>query len=572
MVAIELDREKDGVSPQTVITAEPWALDGEGGKLTIDALLDMTPEELLLWAADPATTYEMQVAMMAVLDDPAVQQYHGFRRWRDDPVGFTRNVLREFIWSIQREIMQSVHDHRRTSVPSCHAAGKSFVASCIVAWWIATHAPGDAFVVTTAPTMTQVRSVLWRYINRVHSGGHLPGRTNLAQWYIGTELVAIGRKPADTNPAAFQGLHARYLLVIIDEADGVHPDIYGALQTLTTNETSRILAIGNPDMASGRFFDANLPGSDWNTIRISAFDTPNFNGHPERTRPDEDVPAEVRENLVDPTWVAEVVADPHYGEDSNYYRSKVRAIAPEDSPSAVIPLSALRLCMPHADPADRLIRWDPKTLELILETDANRTALELGPIEIGLDVGAGGDMTVARERRGGVLGRVLRIKDEDTMKQLPKIVSFIRLTGATVVKVDNIGIGKGLYDRLRQLKTEKAIDARIVGVNVGRPGRKSTARRPGFPKLRDQIWWEVGRANTLDGEWDLSALLDEEWILPELYQPTYEEMINGQTKIESKDDMKKRLGHSPDDADAILLAYIESRPARANADQLNEQI
>lgn len=561
MVAIELDLERDGVIAQTVTTVEPWEINSDAGKLTIDDLLDMTPEQLLDWAADPSVTYEQQVAMLAVLDDPAVQQYARFRVYRDDPIGFTREVLQEFAWSIQREIMESVRDNRRTSVPSCHAAGKSFVASCIVAWWIATHAPGDAFVVTTAPTMTQVRSVLWRYINRMHSGGHLPGRTNLAQWYISGELVAIGRKPADTNPAAFQGLHARFLLVIIDEADGVHPDIYGALQTLTTNETSRILAIGNPDMASGRFFDANMPGSGWNTIRISAYDTPNFNGHPERTVPDEDVPLTVRENLVDPGWVLEVIADPHYGEDSNYYRSKVKAIPPEDSPSAVIPLSALRECMPHRDRADRLIDWDPVTLELIRGQD-------LGPVEIGLDVGAGGDMTVARERRGPVLGRVKRVKDEDTMKQLPAIVAFIRLTEAAVVKVDNIGIGKGLYDRLRQLKAEGAIDCRVIGVNVGKAGRKSTNRRPGFPKLRDQMWWEVGRANTLDREWDLSVLLDEEWILPELYQPTFTETLNGQTKVESKDDMKKRLGHSPDDADAILLAYIKvTSPGSANADQ-----
>ena len=47
----------------------------------------------------------------------------------------------------------------------------------------------------------------------------LPGRITLdAKWYIGNELVAYGRKPADYDPAAFQGIHARYVSVIIDEA------------------------------------------------------------------------------------------------------------------------------------------------------------------------------------------------------------------------------------------------------------------------------------------------------------------------------------------------------------------
>jgi hypothetical protein len=54
------------------------------------------------------------------------------------------------------------------------------------------------------------------------AGFALPGRHSLdAKWYIGNELVAYGRKPADYDPAAFQGIHARYVLVIIDEAGGV---------------------------------------------------------------------------------------------------------------------------------------------------------------------------------------------------------------------------------------------------------------------------------------------------------------------------------------------------------------
>lgn len=554
MAVIELTRAADAVAPQAVTTAEPWELDAEVGRLTVDDLLDMTPDDLLAWASDPSITYEQQVAMLAVLNDPAVSEYARFRKYREDPVGFVFEVIQGFIWSAQRRILESVRDNRYTSVPSAHGVGKSHVAACCVAWWVSCHAPGDALVITTAPTASQVRTVLWRYINTLHSQGALPGRTNLSQWYIGTELVGIGRKPADTNPGAFQGSHAPYLLVVIDEADRVHADIYGALQTLTTTETARILAIGNPDLSAGRFFDANLPGSGWNMIRIPAWDTPNFEGHPKRIVPPESppVPIVVRKNLVDATFVEDIATDPHYGVDSNYFRSKVDAIAPEDSPMAVMPLTKLRECMLFEDKADRLIQWDPDSFELTMGQD-------LGPVEVGLDVGAGGDMTVARERRGMVLGRVRRLNDEDTMKQIPKIVAFLRLVGAEVVKVDVIGIGKGVYDRLKQLKREGAIDCRVVGVNVGRAGRKANSRRPGFPKLRDQIWWEVGRGNTMTAAWDLSVLWDEQWILPELYQPTYEELLNGDTKVTSKDDMRKLLGHSPDDADSILLAFLKTQ-------------
>jgi hypothetical protein len=58
-------------------------------------------------------------------------------------------------------------------------------------------------------------------IGKAHRKGDLPGRKTLdAKWYIGSELVAYGRKPGDYDQAAFQGIHAEYVLIVIDAADG----------------------------------------------------------------------------------------------------------------------------------------------------------------------------------------------------------------------------------------------------------------------------------------------------------------------------------------------------------------
>jgi hypothetical protein len=123
------------------------------------------------------------------------------------------------MWSKQQEIAESVVEHRYTAVKSCHDSGKSFTASRLAAWWLDVHPPGEAFVVTTAPTTAQVEAILWREIGKAHRKGDLAGRITLdAKWYIGQELVAYGRKPADYDQAAFQGIHARYVLIIIDEA------------------------------------------------------------------------------------------------------------------------------------------------------------------------------------------------------------------------------------------------------------------------------------------------------------------------------------------------------------------
>jgi hypothetical protein len=136
--------------------------------------------------------------------------------------------------------------------------------SRLALWWIDVHPPGEAFVVTTAPTTPQVEAILWRYMGNAHKKGGLPGRITLdAKWYIGNELVAYGRKPADYDPAAFQGIHARYVLVIIDEAGGVPKSIFDAVDALATNVDARVVAVGNPDDPASHFATICKPGSGW---------------------------------------------------------------------------------------------------------------------------------------------------------------------------------------------------------------------------------------------------------------------------------------------------------------------
>jgi hypothetical protein len=87
-------------------------------------------------------------------------------RYTADPTGWINERLGEFIWSKQRDIAESVRDNRRTAVKSCHDAGKSFISSRIATWWIDTHPPGEALVVSTAPTYQQVHAILWEEIRK----------------------------------------------------------------------------------------------------------------------------------------------------------------------------------------------------------------------------------------------------------------------------------------------------------------------------------------------------------------------------------------------------------------------
>ncbi|WP_262402743.1 hypothetical protein [Actinomadura sp. CNU-125] len=213
-------------------------------------------------------------AMLRRFEAPTIDPY------RTDPVGWVRDKLGEHLWSKQAEIAQSLVTNRYTAVQSCHDAGKSFTASRLTAWWLDVHPPGEAFVVTTAPTAAQVSAILWREIGKAHKKGRLFGRITggtVPEWKLADgEIVAYGRKPADYDQAAFQGIHARYVLVIVDEACGIPRSLFDAVDALATNEAARVLAIGNPDDPASHFSEICRPGSGWNIIRIDGLATPNM--------------------------------------------------------------------------------------------------------------------------------------------------------------------------------------------------------------------------------------------------------------------------------------------------------
>jgi hypothetical protein len=444
----------------------------------------------------------------------SIQYAHGGHVW-PDPVAWVTRRLGEHLWSKQREILESVRDNRRTAVYSCHESGKSYTAARAVAWWIDSHAPGEAFVVTTAPTGAQVRAILWKEINRAHDRGHLSGRTNQTEWFVGNELVAFGRKPSDYDTEAFQGIHAQYVLVIIDEANGVPKGLWDAADTLIANETGRLLAIGNPDDPNSYFAKTCQPGSGFNVIHISAFDTPNFTG--------EEVPDAVAASLISPMWAAEKATG--WGEDSPLYISKVLGEFPAFASDAVVPFPWAQQCR---------VEGQARVGDVI---------------ELGMDVGAGGDETVLRERIGNVAGRVWKDHSSDPAVVFNLAMQKIRETHATALKIDVIGIGWAVAGWVDTTCRDEGIVCDIVRVNVA----ESPQDRERFVNLRDEIWWEVGREWCREGRWDLSGCDDD--VVAQLIAPKYSLQRGGRIKVEPKDEVRKRLGRSPDDADALLLAF-----------------
>jgi hypothetical protein len=442
------------------------------------------------------------------------------RRWQLDPVRWAADKLNVELWSKQREILYSVRDNDLTAVHSAHEIGKSFVAALAICWWLDTHPAGTAMALSTAPTEIQVKSILWREINKMHKLGKLVGHTNQKEWYIAGGLAGMGRKPSDENADAFQGHHADHMLLVYDEANGIPKNLWDSGSSLVANEGGRTLAIGNPDDPSGEFARRCAAGSDWNVIHVGYQHTPNFTG--------EDVSAKLKSRLISAKWVEQKKKD--WGEDSALFQSKCLGIFPTVTADGVIPLRNLQQC---------------RLLELP----------ETGVREAGIDVGAGGDRTVIRERVGMRAGRELTFVDADPMKTVGRLVETINAWGVTRVKVDCIGIGWALTGRLRELSSkhnymESAHHAEVVGINFA----EASMDPKRFINLRAEVWWSIGREYSRLNRWDLAEVDDD--VFAELSAPNYEIVDSGgRIKIEPKEKVKQRLGRSPDRAEALLLAF-----------------
>lgn len=450
-------------------------------------------------------------------------------RWRRDPVSWATERAGVELWSKQREILEAVRDHPRVAIRSCHSAGKSYTMGLLTCWWLDTHPMTQARVISTAPTSKQVDAVLWNEINQHHQRLNLQGHTNKREWYFGKFLAGLGRKPPDHVEAAFQGLHAKYLLVLFDEAYGIPKHLWDEGSSLASNEFARQVAVGNPD-GPGEFEEMCRPESGWHVIHISYEHTPNFTG--------ESVSDHLRSMLISPGWVED--RRRKWGESSALFQSKCCGNFPtQGSPWQVVPQA-----------------WASRARFTELPPTVNDA------YEAGVDIGAGNDRTVVAIRRGGRVEHIQEFVHPDPVQTVGNIVALLREWRVKTVKVDSIGVGWGVYGSLKGESSHHGAahpshDAQVIPINVSMSPTSGNEDR--FLNRRAQMWWDVGREFSRLKRWDFTELPTDQCdeLIRELTMPDYAIMNSkGKVKIEPKEDIIKRLGASPDLAEAVLLAFV----------------
>lgn len=455
---------------------------------------------------------------------------------------FIEETLGTHLWSKQREIVESVEHHQRTAVRSAHTVGKTFTVAHIAVSYLQTHP--HSIVLTTAPSATQVREVTWRNIRSTAAAatGKLHGKKGhplQTKWDIEPDWYALGVSPGKNN-SGLQGYHAASgdILVIIDEAAGVGEHIYEQVEGLMTGSGARLVLIGNPTSITGSFRRAFHEARElYNTIKISAEDTPNFTTF-----------GITRQDIEENTWEAKITAplpypalvDPRWaytqvalnGADNPAVTSRVWADFPTGGDFTLIALSDI-------------------------ERSENRDDCETtGKPVVGIDVARyGDDETVLWLRHGEeTLGwKAFTGADFNTAAGLLSQLLDDHDLGVQDVQlnVDETGLGGGFVDNARRL------GYKVEGVSFG----SASSDPEQWQYVLDEYWWQLSE-RFKQGRIGLNGNYDD-MTKSQLSDIRYD-YRNGRLKprIESKSTAKKRGRKSPDRAEAMMLAYATITPSK----------
>lgn len=166
----------------------------------------------------------------------------------------------------------------------------------------------------------------------------------------------------------------------------------------------------------------------------------------------------------------------------------------------------------------------------------------------GIDVARfGDDKTVVYECRGTAARQIAVWRHKDTRQTADDIVALFRAAehdAPAAIAVDDCGVGGGVTDNLRRAGLP------VTGVNVA----VAATDREKYFNLRAEMAW------TLRGMLNAGSITlpHDDGLRLELASLRYE-IRNGRILVERKDELKARLGHSPDAMDALTLAVCAAR-------------
>ena len=452
--------------------------------------------------------------------------------YRHDVAKFAWDAFRIKLWHKQVEIATALTKHNRVAVKSGHKIGKSILLA-VLAWWWVTVMPRGTVIMTSA-SGRQVKITLWKEIRKLYAlhlkhktPFHFPAPAKLpatgVEYDDGRAILGFSTDDAER----MAGISGDQLLFLLDEASGIKEEIHTAVEgNCAAGPGCAVLMTSNPTQVSGTFFDAfNRAKSDWCTFTVSSEETPNaVSGQ------------DLFPGLASKSWVEK--RKRAWGADSPRYAVRVKGNFPLQGDDTVFPLGVI-------DTAQA--RWfqdaAPDSDDIAVPVDEPG-----GPIDAGLDVARfGDDESVAKFRRGWWMGKAHVVSGLDTQALASWFIGHCKRLypkQRVRVKVDGTGVGAGVVDALRRAVNEGEKWLTVVDVVSS-----AAASDDEYLNCRAQMAFHARKWLETVG-----AIPEDLELEGELVAIKYKFTPKGQIQIESKDDLRKRLGRSPDRADALVLA------------------
>lgn len=173
----------------------------------------------------------------------------------------------------------------------------------------------------------------------------------------------------------------------------------------------------------------------------------------------------------------------------------------------------------------------------------------------------GRDKTIYIFRKGGRVQRIDATEKMDTMEVSGWTRAKLEADKPDVHCTDVVGLGAGIHDRLEEMQDELDgendwSDTELLPINVGESPTDEDSKKK-FSNLRAQIFWHLRTMFKPDEKTGRSmiSIPDDPELKKQLEEIRYRYSSEKKIKLEAKDEMKKRLGFSPDKADALALAF-----------------
>lgn len=439
--------------------------------------------------------------------------------WRYNPARFVYDNFNVDPDAWQIEALQSLSDPtcKRISLQACAGPGKSAVLAWAGLWFLACwgdkyeHPKGAAMSVTRE----NLRDNLWAEFSKWQSrsdylkgafkwtGERLSSVEHPETWFLSARSFPKTAN-SEEQGRTLSGLHSKYIMYLIDESGDINPSVLrSAEQGIGGHDQqfAKIVQAGNPTSETGMLHAAATTLAHlWKIIRIT--------GDPDDPRRSPRIDIENARTQIET-----------YGRDNPWVMAYILGQFPPGGINTLLAVNEVDEAM------GRRVKHDDYAYS---------------QKRLGIDVARfGDDRTTIFPRQGLVSFRPAIMRNANTSDISARVAAAKRKWNSELELVDGTGgYGAGVIDQLRigghsPLEIHfsgKAIDARYLN-------------------KRAEMWFEMAdwikRGGSLPKDGDLKR---------ELTAPTYT-FNKGKFQLEDKDQIKKRLGFSPDLADALALTF-----------------